>query len=171
MLGPAFGNFRQIAWVTNDLDRSMAMFKETYRVPSFYTMDLAFDAQLRGQPGQMKIKVALANIDHVQIELIEPRGGIDAIYREVLPVNSDYANVFHHFCVTVKGTRQDWKNYVSALGPDRPVCYSAEISEGAQFVYTDERHLIGTYIEHVWFSADVERMLQEAVPRFLSDPR
>jgi hypothetical protein len=167
--GPAFGNFHQVAWVTNDMDRSLALFRDTYQVPSFAVMDQDFAATVRGEKGRMKIRLALVNIDHVQLELIEPLGGIDAIYRDVLPRDGSYANVFHHVCVKVCGDLQDWTEYVAALGPARPVCYQGDVGEGVRFLYTDERPSVGMYVEHVWYSPDMDQMIRKLVPHYPSN--
>ena len=80
---PGFSPFWQLAWVTPDLDRSMEQFKTIYNVPSFFVMEPVFDAVFNGEQGSISIRMALANIDDHQIELIQPVGeGIVRIYTD-----------------------------------------------------------------------------------------
>jgi hypothetical protein len=167
MYKPAFGPFHQIAWVTNDFDRSLTLFRDVYGIASFLVFEPEFEASVGTEKGVMKLRVALANVDGVELELIEPvGGGIDAIYRELLPKDGSYANAFHHVCVKVPGTLADWERHLAELHPQRPIHYRGEIGPGARFVYTDERAFLGHYVEHVWFSPEVEQQMLAAVPRF-----
>ena len=93
--------------------------------------------------------------------------GIERIYSDVLPTDGRHANVFHHVCVKVEGTLEDWDTYFAALGPDRPVVYIGFV-EGARFCYTDERDTIGMYVEHIWFSPEVAAMMKASVPTYSS---
>lgn len=170
-MSPVFGAFHQIAWVTPDLERSMAQFRDVYGVPSFLVRDHTFPARVGERRGDMVIRYAIANVDGVELELIEPVGsGLNDIYRDVLPKDGSFANVFHHVCVKVQGTLDDWNRYIAALHPSRNVWYEGEVGEGARFCYTDDRPQLGHYIEHVWFGPEVERALYEAIPRHRATP-
>ena len=37
---------------------------------------------------------------------------------------------------------------------------------GVRFIYTDERAIVGHYVEHVWFGAELEAQLAAAVPTY-----
>lgn len=164
--GPALGNIMQVAWVTPNLEKSLALFKTLYRVPEFFVMENRFPAHVFGEQGEMHLRLALANVDNMQLELIEPvGGGVDHIYREVLPKDGSHANVFHHICVKIDGTLEDWDRYVATLGPERPVAYWGDIP-GARFLYTDERANLGMYVEHVWFSPETAAYMAAAVPTY-----
>ena len=169
MYQPAFGPFHQIAWVTNDIDRSLTLYREVYGIPHFLVMDQEFNARVGTEHGRMKLKIALANVDNVQIELIEPRSpGIDGMYRDVLPKDGRYANVFHHVCVKINGTLDDWEKHLAGLHRDRNVYFEGDIGPGGRVVYTDERPFIGHYIEHVWFGPEIEQHMKTAVPHFFT---
>ena len=126
-------------------------YREVYGIPRFFVMEeQQFDARVGELRGKMKLRIALANVDGVELELIEPASpGIDAIYRDVLPANGVHTNVFHHICVKVNGTLDDWDRHLAELPKDRPIYYDGDVGPGARFVYTDDRALLGHYIEHV----------------------
>lgn len=172
MLNSAFGSLFQVAWVTSDMDRSLAMFKEVYGIPSFFVMEQTFDAVVGGKNGKMQLRIANATLDDVQFELIQPLGGgIDAIYRDALPVDGSYANVFHHVAVKVNGTLDDWDRHLAALHPARPIYYSGNSGPGARFVYTDDRALLGHYVEHLWTGPEVEQFMEASIPRYYTKGR
>ncbi len=164
----AFRNCFQLAWITNDIERSIAQFQNFYSVPSFFTMEQEFAATVRGETGVMKMRVALANVDDIQLEIIQPCGGIDAIYREVLPADGTHANVFHHICTKVNGTQADWDAYLRSLGPERPICYQGDIGKGGAFCFTDERATLGLYMEHLWLGEEADAMMARLVPTYRS---
>ena len=160
------GNVMQIAWVTQDLDHSLDQFRDLYKVPEFLVMEQKFPAEVFGEKGEMHLRLALANVDNMQFELIEPLGGgVDRIYRDVLPTDGSHANVFHHICVKVDGELADWEAHVAALGPHQPIAYVGDVP-GVRFIYTDERAIVGHYVEHVWFGAELEAQLAAAVPTY-----
>jgi len=159
-------NIMQIAWITPDMERSLEQFRSQYQVPEFLVTEHTFPAEVFGRQGEISLLVALANVDAMQLELIQPLGGNDSIYRDVLPADGSHANVFHHVCVRIEGSLEDWDVYLATLGPDRPVVYTGDVGPGCRFVYTDERSTIGMYVEHVWFSAETTAGMAAAVPTY-----
>jgi len=168
LAAPIFGNVMQLAWITPDMERSLEQFKAIYRVPEFLVLDLAFPATVFGNEGEMKMRVALANIDDMQIELIQPMGGVDSVYRDVLPRDGSHANVFHHVCVKVDGSLADWEAYAAALEPEQPIAYFGDIGPEGRFIYTDQRDTLGIYVEHSWFTEAHQAKMRELVPSYVT---
>lgn len=170
-LQPGFSPFHQLAWVTPDLDRSIEQFRTFYAVPSFYVMEAAFQATVRGETGPMELRIALAYVDDVQLELIQAVSpGVSRIYTDALPADGSHRNVFHHVCVKIGGTLADWDAHIASLPPERAPCYHGDSGPGVRFAYGDERELSGMYLEHVWFAPETEAMLNSVIPRFSSRP-
>ena len=170
--GTGLDGIMQIAWVTPDIERSLIQFRDLYRVDDFYRMDLDFPAQVFGESGPMKLRMALANVDNIQLELIEPTGGgIDRIYRDVLPADGSHANVLHHVCVKIEGALADWDHYVSRLGPARPIVYVGDAGPDVRFLYTDDRATLGIFVEHLWRSPSMDAAMAAAVPTYVSGRR
>lgn len=168
MLTPTFGSFHQFAWVTSDMERSLAVFRDVYGIPSFLVTDQAFDAVVGGEAGKMQIRIAFANVDGTEFEVIQPVGdGLNTFYRDALPADGRYATVFHHFCVKVHGSREDWERHLGGLHPDRTIYYQRpDKGSGLQFVYTDDRPFLGHYVEHVWCTPEMEQAMASAIPHF-----
>jgi hypothetical protein len=156
----------QVAWVTSDLELAMKQFKELYGIPEFYVLETQFDAEVRGEQGQMHLQVALANVDNVQLELIRPLGSsLEHLYRDSLPSGGG-GPVFHHICVQVHGDLAAWDAYYSKLSQERSVIYMGKGGPGVRFVYTDERETLGMYLEHVWFSPEHAAALRAKIPTY-----
>ena len=172
MSGTGLDGIMQIAWVTPDIEHSQTQFREMYRVEEFYRADLDFPAQVFGESGPMKLKMALVNVDNIQLELIEPTGGgIDRIYRDVLPADGSHANVLHHVCIKVEGTLADWDDHVSRLGASRPIVYAGDAGPDVRFLYTDDRSTLGIYVEHLWRSPSMDAAMAAAIPTYVAGRR
>jgi hypothetical protein len=157
----------QVAWVTTDIDRCMQQFSERFDIPDFFVADVAYQARLFDETGEMKLRLALANVDNMQIELIQPiGGGIDKIYREVLPTDGRHANVFHHVCVRIDGPLANWDAYAAELANRTPIGYTGDPGPDCRFVYTDERATLGIWLEHVWYEPEYFKQLSAMIPTY-----
>jgi hypothetical protein len=165
-MNPIFGPFHQLAYVTTDMDRAQRLMRDEMGVPSFLTRETNLNATVGGKSGKMNLIVALANVDGVQVELIQDMGSDFDLYSAYLPKDGDFRPVFHHFCIIVKGTIADWEAHVADLGAQHPPYYVGDVGDRARFCYTDERKRLGHYIEHVWFTPATEERLARTVPRF-----
>jgi hypothetical protein len=166
---PRLANIMQLAWITPDLDRSMAQFRDQYRVPEFFVMEVHFPAEVFGEKGEMNLRVALANVDEMQLELIQPLGGgVNCLYSDVLPKDGSHANVFHHVCMRVHGPLENWDKHVASLAPDMPIAYTGDLGPDARVVYTDQRDTLGMYVEHVWFGEVTAANMAASVPTYRS---
>jgi len=162
-------NLMQVAWVTPDLNRAMDQFAEKYSISEFFSTEIAFPARLFGEEGEMHIRLALANIDNMQVELIQPiGGGIARIYREALPADGSHANVFHHVCVRIEGGIESWDEYLANLASRNPIDYTGDSGPNVRFIYTDERATLGIWLEHVWYEPAYYAEFSAIIPTYHS---
>jgi len=131
-----------------------------------------FPARVFGESWSMKLKMALVNVDNIQLELIQPTGpGMDRIYRDVLPADGSHANILHHVCIKIEGTLADWDDHVSRLGPSRPLVYVGDGGPDVRFVDTDDLATPGIYVEHLWWSPLMDAAMAAAIPTYVSGRR
>src|SRR5690348_17197200 len=102
-MSPAFGGFCQTAYVTNDLDQALDQFRRVYGVPEFLVMPTDMPAAYRGGPGRLNIRVALANLRGVQIEVIQALEGCVDLYREGL-ADDGFSLAHHHLAMRIPGS-------------------------------------------------------------------
>ena len=152
----------QLAYVTRDLDYAAAMLAEEYGVQGFVVS--RFELALTTPPGSASIKVGIAWVDDLQIELIQPIGGNVEIYLHALPEERTRV-AFHHVAMWVSGDLDDWDRCRSGIA-DRKIALEGG-REGMRFAYVDERAHLGHFLEYVWMS---EHFLQKH-PLFLPPSR
>ena len=90
--GPSF-RFSQVSYATTDLDHACRTLGMTYGIPRF---SVSRGARVESPAGTITIDVAQAFVGDRHIEIIEPTGGPDGLYRDVLP-SSGFGVRHHHF--------------------------------------------------------------------------
>jgi hypothetical protein len=153
----------QNAYVTNDLDRAMAVWRDEFGVTRFHTFEN--DAPGLVCSPEYRMKIALANVGGVEIELIEPLPGEAPIHAELLPEDGSFAMRFHHAALRVDGGLADFEDYMASLDPAKhPVVWHGQLGDVMRFAYTDERSTLGHYLEHVWFDSAMYEQMAAAIP-------
>jgi hypothetical protein len=160
MLNAFGGRFRQVAYVTNDLDRALAEFAETGVRRFLQFREREFDI---GRHAQVRCHIGMALSGGVEIEVIEPLGGADAIYRDVLS-GPDFALRFHHVAYTLPSLEAltALKAEMRAGGLAIPVEGAAP--EGVTYFYGDLRRPFGHYVEYVYGGPEYEAGMAAALP-------
>lgn len=145
----------QNAWVVDNLESAIDQWATTLGVGPFFVTEYQYMFQevlYRGQPGILNMRVALAQNDPIQIELIEPLSSPSA-YRDSVSSGTG----FHHMCA--------WSNDVSA-----DVAYLAELGYPAantakirdiEIAYVDTRPLLGCMLEFVTINSATQARFAE----------
>jgi Glyoxalase/Bleomycin resistance protein/Dioxygenase superfamily len=155
--------FSQTAYVTTDMDRALAVFRDQYGVPSFYVF--ANNAPGLVQSDGAQLKIALAVVGGVEIELIEPIGDTAPMFSAVLPSDGSFAIRFHHVACRIAGDLSDFETHMASIDPEKhPVIWSGSMGEVMRYAYTDERAFLGHYVEHVWMHTDLRAQLAGMIP-------
>jgi hypothetical protein len=163
---PLLANFFQHAYVTNDMARAKRQFAERWGVGAFLEFEAALELTTARGLENAQLKIALAFVGSLQIELIEPVGGPAAqIYLKVLP-GTGYKVVWHHFAYQIPGRdTADWQRFRDRIGnADYPIAIEGRVQNDygdVRFVYLDTYAELGHYSEYVWSTYDVNA----AVPR------
>jgi hypothetical protein len=163
MLYSPFSNFFQIAYVTTDFDRCLEVFRERYGIGSFFEIR---NGEMETNPGaRAQIHVGFAWAGDVQIEIIEPLGGADAIYRDALPAGDGFAMRFHHICQRVE-SEQAFEELLQLIAKnDLKIAGRGEHEGMVRYLYLDERAELGHYLEHTYHTPAGEKMFEQ-VPRY-----
>lgn len=153
----------QNAYVTNDLDRALAIWRDEFGVPEFFVFEN--DAPgLQASP-DYRMKIALANVGGLEVELIEPLAGQAPLHAEVLPADGSFAMRFHHIAMRIGGELADFEAHMASLDPaSHPVAWQGAMGDMMRFVYTDERATLGHYVEHVWFEPAFYEQMAASIP-------
>jgi Glyoxalase/Bleomycin resistance protein/Dioxygenase superfamily len=155
----------QIAYVTNDMDRALAVFRDDYDVPFFYVF--ANDAPGLTQSDGAQLKIALALVGDVEIELIEPLEGTAPLFSAPFPTDGSFAIRFHHVAYRITGALKDFEAHMASIDPARhPVVWQGAMGDLMRYAYTDERATLGHYVEHVWMHPNLLAQMSGMIPSF-----
>lgn len=164
LLPGLFGLF-QIAYVTNDLDRAMDKLGAHYGIGRF---QVTRGAEIETPGGPARADFALAFMGEQQLELIQPAGGADGIYRDVLRADT-YAVRLHHFgrLTTDPAVWEDVRGRVFASDCGIPVSgvFCHEGIPLMHYLYADTRQALGHYLEFM-YRTEAGRDIFAQVPRY-----
>ena len=150
----------QIAFVTTDLDQAMMLFAGTYGISKF---KIKRDLLSGPEMPRMRVHVAHAYVGPMMIELIQPAGGEDGLYREILPANG-FAIRPHHFGFMVR-SEQELERISAALETRNvPIAFDTSTTGVARAVYADARNSLGHYLEYVYLKPEARPSYYAQVP-------
>lgn len=154
-----FGHFLQNAYVTNDRDRAKSEFAEQYGVKQFIDIDNSFEVITPEGLKDLELKISLAFIDGLQVEIIEPMGGsASLLYQQSLP-SDEFRIVFHHSCFVIPGSKEEWFKFRKQVD-ERGITVAIEAELGpVNFCYLDTRKALGHYCEYIWSADDIQSMV------------
>ncbi len=155
----------QIAYVTNDLDRAMVLFERDYGAPGFF----AFSNLESGaaKPGDPNLRIALAHINGIEIELIEPIGDTAPLFSAPLAPGPGLDIRFHHVAIRIEGPIVNWDAHAASIDTrTHPIVFEGGLGDDLRFFYTDETARIGHYVEHVWMSPTMLAQIDAVRPRY-----
>jgi len=100
---PAIKQVDQISIVAKDLERAMKLYGSIFRVTNWKVMTPEYtDGTFRGQVGDFKLKVALARVGNVELELIQPLEGRSANAEFLLK----HGEGLHHIGISVTNIKE-----------------------------------------------------------------
>jgi 4-hydroxyphenylpyruvate dioxygenase-like putative hemolysin len=140
-------NIAQVCVIVPDLDRAVENYWKVFGIGpwKFYTYGKPLVKRMtrRGEPCEYKMRVALANVGAMRIELIEPLEG-DTVYREFV---EKHGYGVHHVGVLIENMGEalaradeaglEMTQDGAGFGPD----------DDGHYAYLDTEALIGTTIE------------------------
>jgi hypothetical protein len=152
---------QQIGYATTDCKEAVKRYGERYGVANFLLLP---DTQSIIAPDRTAtINVAMAFVNGTMIELIEPAGGADTIYREVLPTNG-FA-VRHHHLGYAMFSEAEWEAKQEEIERQKiSVVLSGEAPGVIRYQYIDLRADIGHYVEYLYYLGQGGQELLKAIP-------
>lgn len=148
-------NLFQVAWVVNDLERSIRHWLNTTGVGPFFVIRHAKLERIeyRGAPAALDMSAGLAQAGPIQIELIQQHDDGPSAYRDAFPKGQEG---FHHLCTMTDSFDADVDRYRSQGCP--------AVTQGAfgdmRFVYVDTRASLGHMTEIIEDRDSVKKMFK-----------
>ncbi len=155
----------QVAYVTNDIEAAAAAFEEEFGAPGFYHFSNV--GQGMDSEDGPQLKIALARVGGIEIELIEPIGDTAPLFKDALPDGPGLAIRFHHVAIRIDGPEANWKAHAASIDHEKHrIVFQGSMGEHLHFFYTDERATLGHYVEHVWMSPELFAQVTSATPTY-----
>jgi hypothetical protein len=156
MVEPVF----QLAYVTAGLEGAMAGFQAASGIERF---QVNRNVPIETEGGIAHGHFALAFLGTQQIELIEPAGGADRVYRDAL-VPGRIA-VLHHLGFLLP-TAFAWRTILrDADDGGCPIPVRGQFGDLMHYAYLDRRDLFGHYLEYM-YATPAGASLFDDIPRF-----
>ena len=159
---PLLSGLFQIGYVTRDLDAGVRQLATVHGIERF-----RIKRDVPSMPGMPKMLMhqAHAFIGAVQIELIQPAGGDDALYRDFCAADTS-AIRHHHFGMWVDDAAE-YRGLRAALEEQNiPIVFEASIPNIGGAIYADTRATLGHYLEYVHLKPEAKRVYYADVPQY-----
>jgi hypothetical protein len=154
--------FVQMAYVTNDQDAAIDLFREKHDVAGFMELrdyELAVTSSRKA-----RVDIALAWVGGIQIELIRPISGSDGIFREQLSDGDAFAMRFHHEAQRVASLEVLAALKARAIVRGLAVPVDGADAYGSTYFYVDCRSTLGHYVEYIFYPEELWAQLSETIP-------
>jgi methylmalonyl-CoA/ethylmalonyl-CoA epimerase len=151
----------QVALVVKDLDRAVEQYWKLFRIGPWhiytYGKPLIKKMSYRGKPADYRLRIGLAWIGSLRIELIQPLGG-DSVFNEFI---REHGYGVHHFGVLVQNMEEAIARAKSeGLEMIMDGSGFGKLGDG-HYAYLDTENKIGTTIELI--SRPKDRMPPDAI--------
>lgn len=154
------GRCGQLGYVTNDMDKALETFSEGGGITRFMRNDGITLGVGGGKDAQCNVAIAITA--GMQIEIIQPTGGADYVYSQILD-GEDFQLKLHHQCHYVD-TQAEFDSAKAAIREAGYPIVIEGIDPAAQYFYADLRPLLGHHVEYVLYDAEIGPTLLGAIP-------
>ena len=162
---PILSGFSQLAYATNDLEHALAIYAEQFGIPSFHRLEAQIFARIGDVEGQAELKIALANVRGVNIELMEATRDVGGFFTSAISGRSGFAIALHHVCQRLEGDISNWDAHLADLQMSgREIAFHGDVGDHARLVFTDDRAMLGVYIEHLWMTPVAWQEIDRHIP-------
>jgi len=149
------GSYFQQAYVTRNVDAAVAMFSKRLGRSDIRSFEMTNTITTPVGVGELHSKLCMFWIGDVQIELIQPLGGMAEIYSDALP--PDDSLVFHH----VNFRLPDWDTFRAKVAAHNSPIALEGATDFVKYLYIDERATLGHFVEYCYMEDDTWEMMRK----------
>lgn len=149
MSGLQLPPFRHLhtAYVTHDLELGQRRLKSLFGAEDF-TVYPEMGVTIPGG-NEARFAFALTTVNGVSLEVIQPLGGNDHIYRQALPDDPEDI-ALHHFASAIHDERE-WEMLMNAVrSQEIEVLVEGGEEYNLHYIYLDTRRYLGHVLEFIW---------------------
>ena len=153
--------FSQVSYATSDVEHAAAVLGSVYGIERF---QIDRGSEVDSPAGKIVIDVAQAFAGDLHVEIIQPAGGADALYREVLSQRG-FSVRLHHFGHLTRSA-DEWARILDFISARRwRVVLGGNYRDLIHYAYVDTRAELGHYLEFM-YQTDRGRDMFSSVPRY-----
>ncbi len=147
-----FLNHYQNAYVTRDIAKGIAFMESRFGVHDLAPIDLELDVVTPQGPVKLAMRLAVAWVGRLNVELIQPLSGCVDHYTHSLPADTeDFSPRFNHIAMR----RDDLGSVRSEIESlNLPILFEGSF-DGLCYIYVDARSELGHLLEYVWATPQV----------------
>jgi hypothetical protein len=151
-----FARVAQLAYVTNDFDWGLQALRERYGIREMLQLR---DQAVEVQPQRhATLHIGLALAGEMQVELIEPRGGEDRVYRAEMPLGAPALH-FHHIAELFETEEMLLAAEADYSRKGVAIAIRGSVPGMMRYFYTDHRAALGHFIEHAYYTIEGRQFL------------
>ena len=144
-----FSGFLQVAYVTTDIEQAIEFMGSHHGVLRWARLcPLEIET---GKGKKAMLNIGLAYVGALQLELIQPLGGHDGVYRDALPAHG-FAIRHHHVAQLIDTPENYEKQRRDVMSRNVRIALEGESPGNARYFYSDCRDSLGHYVEHIYFT-------------------
>ncbi len=137
----------QNAYVTHNLDTGMGLMRSAFSLDDFTVMEVPLSLKTPSGQKSLQVRVALAWVGALQIELIQPVSGYVEPYLSALPADpKDSVPRLHHVAVR-RDDLSEMRREVESLG--LPLAFEIGAPD-LTCIFVDARQRVGHHLEFVF---------------------
>lgn len=151
----------QLGYVTRDLQEAQSLFGQKFGIDKYLVLNeipVTIDAS-----SSATVSVALCYVGDTMLEFIEPQGGNDAIYRDVVNDN-DSVICFHHMGYRINA-ESEWQAMIESLGTNGVSIALSGQAPTSRYLYADYRESLGHYLEYLMYTPEGVENIRSNIPR------
>lgn len=150
-------NMAQVSYVTNDYQRAKTVMAERFGIDRWLETGKVQVDLTNGEVGQLQ--VCQAYVDHVQFEIIQPKGEFLRVHGACLLNHKNFVMRFHHLGFAAP-TRAGLENLCAfAETSDQVIPIRGEFGKASAYFYVDAHHTLGHYLEYLYVEPEVDAQI------------
>lgn len=154
-------NLFQLAYVTDDIDLATAHAGAAMGIGAF---QVNRGMEIETGAGPALAHFALAFLGDVQVEIIQPAGGADGVYRDGVHRKGGALNL-HHAGALITEEAHWLRTVAEAEASGAAIPVRGAFGDLMHYLYLDRRDTLGHYLEYMWQTPAGAGIFAE-VPRF-----
>jgi len=157
-----YKNIFQIAYVTADMDKALALFDREQGIKKFLVYESTTPVDKKGNTATLK--VAMAYVGDVQVEILQPVSGMTQVWKAKVPAPPGIVR-HHHMGYSAASLEElhALRDFHAKNG--HGIAWEGGIEGVAEGLYIDTYDTLGHYQEYAYFAPAAQKFFAD-IPRF-----